>query len=48
MLRVEMPRKSWDDLLFMLSLLDTEHIPSAEIDIMYADISTQIYSQESQ
>ena len=45
MLRVEMSRKSWDDLLFMLSLLDTQHIPSAEIDIMYTDISTQVYSQ---
>lgn len=46
MLRVEMPMDSWIELLFMLSLLDTEHIPSAEIDIMYTDISTQVYSQE--
>ena len=46
MLRVEMSRESWDDLLFMLSVLDTQHIPSSEIDIMYTDISTQVYSQE--
>jgi hypothetical protein len=44
--RVDMPVASWESLLFMLSLLDTEHIPSAEIDIMYTDISTQVYSQE--
>ena len=46
MLRVEMPRERWDSLLFMLSLLDTQYISSKAIDIVYADISTQIYSQE--
>jgi hypothetical protein len=48
MLRVEMPLASWDILLFMLSVLDTQHISPAAIDIMYKDISEQIYSQESQ
>ena len=47
MLRVEMPMDSWIELLFMLSLLDTQYISSKAIDIVYADISTQIYSQES-
>jgi hypothetical protein len=47
MLRVEMPLTSWDSLLFMLSVLDTQHISPAVIDIMYKDISTQVYSQES-
>ena len=45
--RVEMPVASWESLLFMLSMLDTQHISPAVIDIMYADISTQVYSQES-
>jgi hypothetical protein len=47
MTRVEMPLASWDSLLFMLSVLDTQHISPAVIDIMYKDISTQVYSQES-
>jgi hypothetical protein len=47
MLRVEMPMASWDSLLFMLSTLDTQHISPTAIDIMYKEISTQVYSQES-
>lgn len=47
MLRVEMSRESWDDLLFMLSVIDSAHISPELLDIMYADISTQVYSQES-
>ena len=30
----------------MLSLLDTQYISSTAIDIMYTDISTQVYGQE--
>jgi hypothetical protein len=47
MLRVEMPMASWDSLLFMLSTLDTQYISPTAIDIMYKEISTQVYSQES-
>ena len=45
--KVDMPVASWESLLFMLSMLDTQHISPAVIDIMYTDISTQVYSQES-
>jgi hypothetical protein len=44
--RVDMPVASWESLLFMLSLLDTQYISPTAIDIMYTDISTQVYSQE--
>ena len=47
MLRVEMPMDSWVDLLYMLSVLDSYHVASAEVDAMFKEISTQIYSQES-
>jgi hypothetical protein len=45
--RVEMPMASWESLLFMLSVLDTQYISPTAIDIMYKEISTQVYSQES-
>lgn len=48
MLRVDMPMDSWVDLLYMLSILDSHHVASAEIDDMFKNISEQIYSQESQ
>jgi hypothetical protein len=47
MLRVEMPVDSWIDLLYMLSVLDSHHVASAEADAMFKEISTQVYSQES-
>jgi hypothetical protein len=48
MLRVEMPMDSWVDLLYMLSVLDSYHVASAEVDAMFKNISEQIYSKESQ
>ncbi len=48
MLRVDMPKDSWIDLLYMLSVLDSHHVYPAEIDAMYKEISNQIYSKESQ
>jgi hypothetical protein len=47
MLRVEMPMDSWVDLLYMLSILDSHHVASAEVDAMFKNISEQIYSRSN-
>jgi hypothetical protein len=44
--KVEMPRASWESLLAMLSMLDSWHVDPTQVDIMYREISEQVYSQE--
>lgn len=44
--KVEMPRAEWESLLAMLSFLDSSYVNPTLVDIMYREISEQVYSQE--
>lgn len=47
MVKVEMPRASWDSLLLMLTFVDPFLVDAGQVNIMIDEIDRQLEGQES-